>query len=33
MARTVEDTELLLKEAQQSLLETSIPLEDLVPTV
>jgi methylmalonyl-CoA carboxyltransferase 5S subunit len=31
MARTVEVTELLLREAQQSLLETSMALEDLVP--
>jgi methylmalonyl-CoA carboxyltransferase 5S subunit len=31
MARTVEITELLLREAQQSLLETSMALEDLVP--
>jgi methylmalonyl-CoA carboxyltransferase 5S subunit len=31
MARTVEITELLLREAQQSLLETSIALEDLAP--
>jgi methylmalonyl-CoA carboxyltransferase 5S subunit len=31
MPRTVEVTELLLREAQQSLLETSMALEDLVP--
>src|SRR5271157_3228497 len=31
MARSVEVTELLLREAQQSLLETSMALEDLVP--
>jgi methylmalonyl-CoA carboxyltransferase 5S subunit len=31
MARTVEITELLLREAQQSLLETSMALEDVVP--
>jgi methylmalonyl-CoA carboxyltransferase 5S subunit len=31
MARTIEVTELLLREAQQSLLETSMALEDLVP--
>jgi len=31
MARTVEVTELLLREAQQSLLETSMALDDLVP--
>ena len=31
MARTVEFTELLLREAQQSLLETSMALEDVVP--
>jgi len=31
MARTVEVTELLLREAQQSLLETSMALEDVVP--
>jgi methylmalonyl-CoA carboxyltransferase 5S subunit len=31
MARTVEITDLLLREAQQSLLETSIALGDLVP--
>ncbi len=31
MARTVEFTELLLREAQQSLLETSMVLEDVVP--
>jgi methylmalonyl-CoA carboxyltransferase 5S subunit len=31
MARTVEITDLLLREAQQSLLETSMALEDLVP--
>jgi methylmalonyl-CoA carboxyltransferase 5S subunit len=31
MARTVEFTELLLREAQQSLLQTSIALEDVVP--
>ncbi|MFZ0313631.1 MAG: pyruvate carboxylase subunit B [Candidatus Korobacteraceae bacterium] len=31
MARTVEVTELLLREAQQSLLETSMSLDDLVP--
>ncbi len=31
MARTVEVTELLLREAQQSLLETSMALEDLDP--
>ena len=29
--RTVEITELLLREAQQSLLETSMALEDVVP--
>ena len=31
MARTVEVTELLLREAQQSLLETSMALEDVRP--
>ena len=31
MARTVEITDLLLREAQQSLLETSMALDDLVP--
>ncbi len=31
MARIVEVTELLLREAQQSLLETSMALEDVVP--
>ena len=31
MARTIEVTELLLREAQQRLLETSMALEDLVP--
>jgi methylmalonyl-CoA carboxyltransferase 5S subunit len=31
MARTVEITDLLLREAQQSLLETSMALEDVVP--
>jgi methylmalonyl-CoA carboxyltransferase 5S subunit len=31
MPRTVEITELLLREAQQSLLETSMALEDVVP--
>ena len=31
MARTVEITDLLLREAQQSLLETSMALGDLVP--
>ena len=31
MARTVEVTELLLREAQQSLLETSMALEDVLP--
>ncbi len=31
MARTVEFTELLLREAQQSLLETSMALKDVVP--
>jgi methylmalonyl-CoA carboxyltransferase 5S subunit len=31
MARTVEITELLLREAQQSLLETSMALEDVIP--
>jgi len=31
MAHTVEITELLLREAQQSLLETSIALEDVAP--
>jgi methylmalonyl-CoA carboxyltransferase 5S subunit len=31
MARTVEITELLLREAQQSLLETSMALEDVAP--
>lgn len=31
MARTVEITELLLREAQQSLLETSMALDDLIP--
>jgi methylmalonyl-CoA carboxyltransferase 5S subunit len=31
MARTVEITELLLREAQQSLLETSMALEDVTP--
>ncbi|MGO9565434.1 MAG: pyruvate carboxylase subunit B [Candidatus Korobacteraceae bacterium] len=31
MARTVEVTELLLREAQQSLLKTSMALDDLIP--
>ncbi len=31
MARTVEVTELLLREAQQSLLQTSMALEDVIP--
>ena len=31
MARTVEITELLLREAQQSLLETNMALTDVAP--
>ena len=33
MPRTVEITDLLLREAQQSLLETSMALEDVAPSV